>query len=185
MKAGALSHRIALQRATEARNSFGDPIQTWANVAQVWASVEWASGSESFDADRERVEVPVSIQVRRSTDTMTIREKDRALVPTMAATTLRDTIGSSTTTVMVLEDPGVCPPDADFVMRIGSELVQVTAGAGTVSSPYTITRGAYGTTAARHQYRATAHVLVELEVDSVTLDRYGVQMTASRSEFRP
>lgn len=183
MRSGDLTHRLVLQRGTESRDSFGEPIATWTNLATVWAQVEYVAGSEGFDADRDRTEVPATIRLRRSSDTMSLRAKDRALVPT-SATTLRNALTSSTGTALVLEEPGVCPPDADFVLRIGQELVQVTAGAGTVASPYTITRGAYGTTAKRQQAGTSAQVMVHMDIESVVQHQHSIELTAVRSEER-
>ena len=183
MRSGDLTHRIALQRGTETRNSFGEPIAVWSDLSQVWAKIEWGGGSEGFAGDREYPGVPATISVRRSTDVMSLREKDRAFVP-MAATKLRNAIGNSTATTMVLDAPGAFPPGTDFIVRVGSELVQVTAGAGTVASPYTITRGVYGTTAARHAAGDSAQHVVALDIVSVFHKPHSIELGAVRNEGR-
>ena len=50
MQAGRLRHRVTVQRATERRDSFGQVVKTWADVATVWARVEALSGREYLEA---------------------------------------------------------------------------------------------------------------------------------------
>jgi len=64
---------------------------------------------------------------------------------TVAATTLNGAINASVTTVVVTDEVGF-PSSGSYVIRTGSEWLQVTAGWGTLS--LTVTRGYNGTTAA-------------------------------------
>ena len=73
MRSSDLTHRVIVQRFTEARNSFGEPIETWTNFSTPWASIEYATGSEGYEADRERSEVPATVKLRRSSATMSLR----------------------------------------------------------------------------------------------------------------
>ena len=178
-----MSERIVLQRATEARDSFGEPIKTWGNLAQVWAAVEWQSGSEAFQADREYAEVPVELRVRRSTTTMSLREKDRALVAS-GVTEVKTTLGTSTGTSLVVNTPGVFPPENEFCVRIGSELLLVASGAGTVASPFVVSRGAYGTTADTHMAGQSVIHMIPLDVVGVSKTKAMLNVTTVRGEVR-
>jgi SPP1 family predicted phage head-tail adaptor len=46
---GTLRHRITLQRAVESPDSLGAMVETWQNLANVWASVEPLSAREQFN----------------------------------------------------------------------------------------------------------------------------------------
>ena len=52
-KAGRLDRRITIQRATTAADGYGTPVETWADVATVWAHVSYpltGSGETQYDA---------------------------------------------------------------------------------------------------------------------------------------
>jgi hypothetical protein len=70
----------------------------------------------------------------------------RALVPS-AATTLAANLGDEATALTVASADAF-PVQGDYRIRIGSELLLVTAGQGTTS--WTVTRGVDGSTAAEH-----------------------------------
>lgn len=184
MKAGDLDTRVVLQRATEARDSFGDPIATWTELSSVWANVDWTSGNEGKGGDREYPEIPVRLEVRRSTETMSLREKDRALVP-LGATKLRVSLSSTTGTTMVVDTPGVFPPEGGFCVRADTELMLVSSGAGSTSSPYVVARGSYGTTAARHEAgRAVLHMVPLDIVSTAHVTRAVLAISAVRTEVQ-
>jgi len=46
MRAGRLRHRVTLQSPVETLDSHGQPVKTWADVADVWAGVEPLRGRE-------------------------------------------------------------------------------------------------------------------------------------------
>lgn len=50
IKAGQLRHRITLQVSTTTRDDYGGTIQTWADVATVWASVDPLSPTQMVGA---------------------------------------------------------------------------------------------------------------------------------------
>lgn len=183
MRAGDLTHRVVLQRGTETSDSFGAGVMTWTNLATVWAKLEWLPGSESLHGDRDHADVPVRIMLRRGSNTISLRERDRVLVA-QGATQITTTL-SKTATSLVVNTPGVFPPDADFTLRIGDELVKVTAGAGTSASPYTISRASYGTAAAVHEAGKSAVHMLSLDIESVTpVSPQTIELTASRSSMR-
>ncbi len=175
-----MRHRIVLQRATEARDTFGQPIPTWTTLAEVWAAVEWQGGAEAFQGDRDYAEVPSTVTIRRSSDVMSLREKDRALVPNGAVTTLREVLATTADTSVVIEKD-VVPPDGEFVVRIGSELCAVTS---TATTTLTVTRGAFGTTAVRHYPGASVIVLAPCDIVAVRAGKYDMSLSVVRSEVR-
>lgn len=182
MRAGEMTHRILLQRATETQDTFGDPVRTWSEIGQVWAKVDYGSGGETDQGDRQFAEVPVALEVRRSSDTMALREKDRALIPA-GATTLRSYI-NSTTGAMVVNSAGVFPPENEFIVRVDSELMVVSAGSGSTASPYTITRARFGTTAAAHTSDTKVVHMQPVDLIGVTPSRYSMRCAGIRSEVR-
>ncbi|MBE3590005.1 MAG: phage head closure protein [Firmicutes bacterium] len=52
MKAGQLRHRVTIQAQTTAQDEYGQPVQTWSDVATVHAAVEDLSGREFFAAQQ-------------------------------------------------------------------------------------------------------------------------------------
>lgn len=50
MKAAALDRRITLRRATMTQDALGQDIETWADLATVWASRRRASARETLAA---------------------------------------------------------------------------------------------------------------------------------------
>lgn len=64
MRSGKLRHRIEIQAATEARNSFGELIQTWATTSKAWASVQPMTGNERIDGMKPIPEVDTKITTR-------------------------------------------------------------------------------------------------------------------------
>ena len=76
----------------------------------------------------------------------------------LAATTLSSGVDASTTTLPVASGAAPFPQSAQFRIVVDSEIMIVTAGAGT--SSWTVTRGAESTTAAAHSSgAAVTHVL--------------------------
>lgn len=65
MRAGALRHRITIQRKTEAKDEWGTPIPGgWEDVALVWADIKHQSGSESIRAGADVSIVRASVRIR-------------------------------------------------------------------------------------------------------------------------
>lgn len=48
----------------ESRDSFGEPAQEWAQVAQVWASVKPLSGRELWNAQQVQADVTHAVRMR-------------------------------------------------------------------------------------------------------------------------
>lgn len=55
MRAGELRHRITIQESVQTRDTDGAVLDTWGNVATVWAAVEPQSGSEQFVQNEDQV----------------------------------------------------------------------------------------------------------------------------------
>jgi SPP1 family predicted phage head-tail adaptor len=67
-RVGKLRHRVTFQLPTEATaDTAGQPVQAWADVATVWASVEPTGGREYFLGDQNRAVVTHVVQARRNT----------------------------------------------------------------------------------------------------------------------
>jgi SPP1 family predicted phage head-tail adaptor len=177
MRASELTHRIYLQRATEAQSATGFPVKTWTTLQHVWANVQMPTGKEYFTSDRYLSEVPAAIRIRRSKDVMSLRAKDRALVPS-AYTTLKERLATTSDTSVVVEDD-VFPPDHPFVIQVGAELMYVSA---TSTTTLTVTRGAYGTTAAKHKVGSAVRMMDHFDIESVVQGKYEIQMSGVRRD---
>jgi SPP1 family predicted phage head-tail adaptor len=46
MRAGQLRERVEIQRRTSTRNSFNEPVESWAVVGTTWAEVKFDMGRE-------------------------------------------------------------------------------------------------------------------------------------------
>lgn len=81
MKASTLRHRITIQEATTAQDTYGQPSLTWSAVTTVWAAVEPLVGKENFvrDANQEIAETQHLFKIRYSSTTKTITQKMRVL----------------------------------------------------------------------------------------------------------
>lgn len=64
MLAGKLKHRISLQSATTAKNTFGEDVQTWATYATVWAEVTPLNGRELLYAQQASSETSYRVSIR-------------------------------------------------------------------------------------------------------------------------
>lgn len=64
MKAGPLDRRVTIQRYTETRDEFNEPIMTWADLATVSARVVQQSGREFLSADQTQAERRVLFRLR-------------------------------------------------------------------------------------------------------------------------
>lgn len=67
MRAGALNSRVTLQQQSATQDALGQPVQTWTDVATVWANIKHVSGVESIKADALTSTVRASIQIRYKT----------------------------------------------------------------------------------------------------------------------
>ena len=64
MQAGKLRQRIIIEHRSEAANSFGEVIPTWATLTTVWGSVEPLSGKELLEAQQIASETTHRVRIR-------------------------------------------------------------------------------------------------------------------------
>lgn len=69
MNAGALRHRVSIQRRGDARDALGQPLDDWTEVVSVWADITDNRGREFLES-REAVvnEVTTSVRIRYRED---------------------------------------------------------------------------------------------------------------------
>jgi SPP1 family predicted phage head-tail adaptor len=65
---GFLDRRITLQAYTSSENEFGEVIETWTDLATVWANVRELRGTERFEAARLTAVVDAFFTIRWRTD---------------------------------------------------------------------------------------------------------------------
>lgn len=61
---GRLRHRVTLQRPVTSRDTYGDAIESWVDVATVWAAMEDLSGREYWAAAQQASEVTTRVTIR-------------------------------------------------------------------------------------------------------------------------
>lgn len=64
MRAGWLRHRVTIQEVTETQNAVGEPVETWADVATVWGSVEPLRGREFEAAGQAQARTDTRVRIR-------------------------------------------------------------------------------------------------------------------------
>ena len=67
---GRLDRRITIQQNTPTRDSVGQSIDSWADLATVWAEVVPVSGSESFQAKQVGAEAVAKFRIRYRSDVL-------------------------------------------------------------------------------------------------------------------
>jgi len=68
LRSGRLDRRIKLQRKTVVENSYGEPIETWVDLATVWAEYLPARSVERYAATQMMAEVDTRWRIRYRTD---------------------------------------------------------------------------------------------------------------------
>ncbi|MBD2798921.1 phage head closure protein [Xenorhabdus sp. M] len=71
MRAGALRHRVTIQKNESSRSPGGSVIKTWIDVAEVWAEVKFINGRELVASGRILSEATVRIWLRYRADITT------------------------------------------------------------------------------------------------------------------
>ena len=64
MQAGKLRHLLTLQQATDVLNARGEAIPGWANVTDLWGSIEPLSGREGFQAQQMYASATHRVRIR-------------------------------------------------------------------------------------------------------------------------
>jgi len=70
---GKLDRRITLQGLTQTQGEYGELIDTWADVATVWANAYAGAGKEFVAARQVNAEVSMQFQIRWMTVSTTMR----------------------------------------------------------------------------------------------------------------
>lgn len=73
MRAGSLKDRIVIQHKVDARDNFGQPIATWAEIKKVWADFRFLNGTETIKAGVEAAELKASVRIRKTEITNQMR----------------------------------------------------------------------------------------------------------------
>ena len=68
IQAGKLNNRIVIQSRSVGVDAIGQPVDTWATFASVWANVKFNSGSESIKSGMDISVNKVSMLVRLRND---------------------------------------------------------------------------------------------------------------------
>lgn len=160
MKAGRLKLRGIIQELTDSVGARGGPTKTWAEYAKRWMQVIPVQGAERFVASRE---LGLGRGVFRCRYVAGLTTKMRVLLP-KEATTLDGAINDTVTSITVASADDF-PNSGNYRVRIGSEVLEVTAGQGTTS--WTVTRGVDGSTAASHGDGAGVRRLGIFDIESV------------------
>ncbi len=64
MEAGRLTRRVTIQTATATRNSIGEEVRSWSDVASVWGEIRPLSARELINAKAAMAQVTTRITIR-------------------------------------------------------------------------------------------------------------------------
>jgi head-tail adaptor len=133
----------------------------WTNVSQLWAEVMPFGGRERIEAQQVTPELSHKIRVRYRDDVMAER---RLLLP-QNSDVLGAAIINGVVTSITASDTDLIKSDRPTIIRCEDEFMIVTAGFGTTA--LTVTRGAFGSTAAAHTIGKTVIRMAIVEIDNV------------------
>jgi SPP1 family predicted phage head-tail adaptor len=68
MRAGELDRKIRLERLTSTQNDYGEPVESWVLIAEVWASRAVLSGREMYEGDQIAAEALYRFRMYYRTD---------------------------------------------------------------------------------------------------------------------
>ena len=163
LQAGRLRHRVDIQSSTVVANSYGEEETTWVTDSVVWASVESLMGKEYMDGNTVLADISHKVFVRYKS-AKNLSSQQRLLTPKERGK-LGAAVATTDGTSIVVDSATDITDAGDFIIRIGSEDMIVTAGQGTTT--WTVTRGAFGTTAATHSDEAAITKLVAMEIKAI------------------
>jgi SPP1 family predicted phage head-tail adaptor len=63
-----MNHRITLIKRGAGRDAAGEPVESWGDVATIWADVRFSSGAEVLRANSEIAVKRASIRIRARSD---------------------------------------------------------------------------------------------------------------------
>jgi len=67
MRAGTLNNKVTIQQQASTQDDWGQPLNTWTDIATVWADIRHQSGIETIKADSPVSVVKASIRIRYRT----------------------------------------------------------------------------------------------------------------------
>lgn len=79
MKAGELDRRIIIRRATTSSDEFNQPVETWADLAQVWAKATPVMDGERTQAGQTLATRQYRFSIRYSSTVAGIDPRDRIM----------------------------------------------------------------------------------------------------------
>lgn len=85
MNAGSLNQQITLQARGTGSDSWGQPMETWTDVATCWANVRFLNGREYLTAGKQVQEASASIRIRPRTISPSMRVLHRGTVYAIVA----------------------------------------------------------------------------------------------------
>ena len=68
MDSRRLNRKVTLRHLIDGQDEAGQPVQTWATLATVWANIKHLSGVETIKANAETSAVKASIRIRYRSD---------------------------------------------------------------------------------------------------------------------
>ena len=71
MNAGKLRHRLIIQKRGEDQGAYGAMVETWEQVAVIWAAIEPLQGREFIAAQSTQSETTGKIRIRYRSDVTT------------------------------------------------------------------------------------------------------------------
>lgn len=79
ISSGSLDRQIALQRKTTTKNDFGEPVETWVDLAIVWAQKLELVGGEQVRADEVAAQMSTTFVIRYTAFSPPLNPRDRLL----------------------------------------------------------------------------------------------------------
>ena len=64
---GEMDRKVTIQTASGVQDAYGEEINTWLDTLDVWAKMEWETGSEGMDADQVVSHDKVKFTIRYTT----------------------------------------------------------------------------------------------------------------------
>ncbi len=77
IRAGYLTERVTIERATSSRDAMNAKVETWAPLGTRWCQVNYGRGDERREAARESATLPASFRFRADGVTTSLTVKDR------------------------------------------------------------------------------------------------------------
>ena len=79
MRAGRLRHKVTLETQTTTKNSYGEFVDTWTEIAVRRCSIEPLMGREFYERSGEHSRMPTRIRIRHDATVATVKPYDRAV----------------------------------------------------------------------------------------------------------